>query len=118
MGVPAAFPRQYSMATVELVSVRRAPAPHKLVAKFRVTRAGKTTVRRTLFGRVPYRDYTQHKDKARRERYRARHEKDLATKDPTRAGWCAYWILWGDSTSRRKNVEAFRKLVASRTWDA
>ena len=48
-------------------------------------------------------DYTLHKDKERRRRYRKRHEKFLKTNDPTRAGFLSR-LLWGDSTSLKKNI--------------
>lgn len=54
-------------------------------------------------------DYTLHKDKARRERYRIRHKKDLNTKDPTRAGYLSYYLLWGDSTSLKENIKSYKK---------
>ncbi len=54
-------------------------------------------------------DYTLHKDKERRERYRKRHEKDLKTNDPTRAGYLSYYLLWGDSTSLKKNIQDYKK---------
>tara|TARA_R110000803_G_scaffold84045_3_gene150185 strand:+ start:143 stop:445 length:303 start_codon:yes stop_codon:yes gene_type:complete len=54
-------------------------------------------------------DYTLHKDKERRERYRKRHEKDLKTNDPTRAGYLSYYLLWGDSTSLKKNIQEYKK---------
>ena len=54
-------------------------------------------------------DYTLHKDKERRERYRKRHEKDLKTNDPMRAGYLSYYILWGDSTSMKKNIASYKK---------
>jgi len=54
-------------------------------------------------------DYTLHKDKERRELYRKRHEKDLKTNDPTRAGYLSYYILWGDSTNIKTNIENYKK---------
>ena len=53
-------------------------------------------------------DYTITKDKERRRLYRERHKKDLATKDPTRAGFLSYYILWGDSTSRAENIRKYK----------
>ena len=54
-------------------------------------------------------DYTLHKSKERRERYRIRHKKDLKTNDPTRAGYLSYYLLWGDSTSLRTNIKSYKK---------
>jgi hypothetical protein len=65
--------------------------------------------RNTHFGTKGMSDYTLHKDKERRDRYRNRHRKDLMTNDPTRAGFLSYYILWGDSTSMQKNISSFRK---------
>ncbi len=67
---------------------------------------GKTKT--TQFGAKGMSDYTIHKDKERRERYRKRHKKDLKTNDPTRAGYLSYYILWGDSTSLRTNIKSFK----------
>jgi len=61
------------------------------------------------FGAKGMDDYTITKDKEQRERYIARHHKDLATGDPTRAGFLSYWILWGDSTSMSANVSAYKR---------
>ena len=63
----------------------------------------------THFGAKGLDDYTITKDKERRRLYRERHKKDLATKDPTRAGFLSYYILWGDSTSRATNISNYKK---------
>lgn len=72
------------------------------------------TGKRTSFGAIgkdgrPMNDYTLTGDKEARERYRARHKKDLQTGDPTRAGFLSYYILWGDSTSINQNVKDFNR---------
>jgi hypothetical protein len=66
----------------------------------------------TKFGQAGAEDYTMHRDKARRERYRTRHKKDLETGDPRRAGFLSRFVLWGDSTSLRENVKEFNRLFA------
>ena len=48
----------------------------------------------TDFGDPKYEDYTQHKDEKRRELYKQRHKKDLETRDPKRAGFLSYYLLW------------------------
>lgn len=63
---------------------------------------------RTKFGRQGSPDYTLTGDKERRRLYRIRHKKDLDTKDPKRAGYLAYYILWGDSTSIQENVKSYK----------
>jgi hypothetical protein len=64
----------------------------------------------TDFGDAQAEDYTQHKDKERRDRYRKRHEKDLKTNDPTRAGYLAYFLLWGDSVNLKTNLSNYKKM--------
>ncbi len=61
------------------------------------------------FGASGMEDYTQHHDKERRERYRSRHQKDLQTKDATRAGFLSYYVLWGESTSFQQNLSSYRQ---------
>jgi hypothetical protein len=68
---------------------------------------GKTKT--THFGAKGMDDYTLTKDKEQRKQYRRRHKKDLKTKDYTRAGFLSYYILWGDSTSRRENIKRYKK---------
>lgn len=65
-------------------------------------------LRHTDFGASGMEDYTMHHDDERRERYLKRHEKDLATGDPTRAGYLSYYILWGPSTSFAANLRMFK----------
>ena len=68
---------------------------------------GKTKT--THFGAKGMDDYTLTKDKKRRTQYRRRHKKDLNTEDYTRAGYLSYYILWGDSTSRKVNIKDYKK---------
>ena len=63
----------------------------------------------THFGASGMDDYTITKNKEQRTRYRQRHQKDLQTKDPTRAGFLSYYILWGNSTSRQENIKNYKK---------
>jgi len=65
--------------------------------------------KRVSFGAKGMDDYTQHHDVERRRLYRLRHEKDLDTKDPRRAGFLSYYILWGDSTDIDTNLRAYKK---------
>lgn len=64
----------------------------------------------THFGASGMNDYTITGDKEARTRYRKRHEKDLKTNDPTRAGYLSMFILWGDSTSIKTNTSDYRKM--------
>lgn len=90
---------------MKLLSVTPATdSKHKYTAVFDNNGRKKTT----HFGAKGMDDYTLTHDKEQRERYRTRHKKDLATKDPTRAGFLSYYILWGDSTSLRSNIADFK----------
>ena len=64
----------------------------------------------THFGAKGMDDYTLTGDKNQRRRYRARHERDLRTNDPTRAGYLSYYLLWGDSTSLKENIKKYKKM--------
>ena len=48
-------------------------------------------------------------DKELRKNYRARHERDLRTKDPTRSGYLSYFLLWGNSKSLKENIKEYKK---------
>jgi len=61
------------------------------------------------FGLKGGKTYLDHRDKKKRAAYRARHQVDLKTKDPMRAGYLSYWILWGDSTSLSVNINNYKK---------
>jgi len=65
--------------------------------------------KKVSFGQRGADDYTITKDKEQRSRYRKRHEKDLKTNDPTRAGYLSYYLLWGDSTSLQQNIKDYKK---------
>ena len=65
--------------------------------------------KKVSFGQKGADDYTIKKDKEQRSRYRKRHAKDLKTGHPTRAGYLSYYLLWGDSTSLKENIKAYKK---------
>ena len=89
------------------VVIKKSDKPgKKLVAIF--TRDNGRT-KKTYFGAAGMDDYTITKDKEQRKRYRSRHKKDLSTGDYTRAGYLSYYILWGDSTSRRENIASYKR---------
>ena len=66
-------------------------------------------IKTSQFGDSRYEDYTQHKDKKRRTKYRDRHKKDLASGDYMKPGFQSYYILWGDSTDIKKNISSFKR---------
>jgi len=92
-------------ASPKLLRLERSPNPKKK------WRAFFDNGKHTDFGAnsPPMEDYTQHHDKARRERYIKRHLKDLKTGDPTRAGYLSMFLLWGPYTSLEKNIRFYMK---------
>lgn len=61
------------------------------------------------FGSKGMLDYTISKDKEQRERYLKRHSNNENWNDPSTAGALSKWILWGNSTSRSKNISEYKK---------
>jgi len=66
-------------------------------------------IKTTHFGQDGADDYTITNDKEQRTRYRNRHKKDLDTNDYKKAGYLAYHILWGSSTSLQENIKKYKK---------
>ena len=94
------------MAKPVPVKFKKSTKPEKkLMAIFELDN-GRTKT--THFGQAGADDYTLTKDKEQRTRYRQRHKKDLATGDYTRAGYLAWHILWGQSTSLRENISKYK----------
>jgi hypothetical protein len=81
----------------------------RFTAIFRIHKGGKV-IKITHFGqRNPKKGtYIDHGDKKLRSAYRARHKRDLDTKDFKRAGYLSYYILWGDHKSLNKNISDFK----------
>ena len=67
------------------------------------------TIKTSQFGDSRYEDYTQHSDKSRRERYRARHSKDLKKGTYMSPGFLSYYLLWGNSSSFDTNINSYLK---------
>ena len=64
----------------------------------------------THFGMRPFKKGTTYTDGAtdeKRNQYLARHKIDLATKDPLRAGYLSYYVLWGKSKSVKQNLKDY-----------
>lgn len=81
--------------------IRADDGVHKYIAVF-------SNGKRVKFGAQGYSDYTLHKDKERRERYRARHRKDLETNNPYAPGYLSWYILWNKPTLR-ESIQDFNK---------
>lgn len=91
---------------MKLLSVTKSDSPGKKWKAIFQQDNGRTKT--THFGAAGMDDFTLTGDKEARERYRQRHKKDLDTKDPTRAGYLSYYLLWGDSTSLNQNISAYK----------
>jgi hypothetical protein len=78
-------------------------------AKDRQGRSVRKKIKTTQFGDNRFEDYTQHKDKKRRSKYRDRHKKDLDKGDYMSAGFLSYYLLWGESTSLKTNISNYKK---------
>jgi hypothetical protein len=88
------------------VSIKPSTKPDKkLMATF--TRDNGRT-KSTHFGSAGMDDYTLTKDKEQRARYRKRHQKDNIS-NPESAGSLSWYILWGESTSRKENIKSYKK---------
>lgn len=61
------------------------------------------------FGQKGGQTYIDHKDKAKREAYLARHKAKENWDDPYSAGALSRWLLWGDYTALDKNHTYFMK---------
>jgi hypothetical protein len=92
---------------MKLLSVKHSDKPEKKWMATFETDTGRKKV--THFGAKGMDDYTIKGDDEQRARYRKRHQKDLLTMDPTRAGMLSYYLLWGDSKSLQSNLATYRK---------
>ncbi len=70
---------------------------------------GDKTVKTSQFGDIRYEDYTQHKDKTRRTKYRNRHKGNLSKTDYMSPAHLSFYLLWGDSTSLNSNIKKYKK---------
>ena len=95
------------MGDYKLVSITKSSKSNKkLMAKFKEKKSGREST--THFGAAGMDDYTKTKDKAQRERYRSRHRGDNLT-NPRSPGALSWYVLWGNSTSRRENIASFKR---------
>ena len=88
---------------MKLLSIVKSPLKSKKL------RANFSDGTHTDFGAAGMSDYTIHKDPERRMAYMKRHAKDLDTKDPRRAGFLSFYILWGPHTTIDANIAEYKK---------
>jgi hypothetical protein len=67
-------------------------------------------IKTSQFGDVRYQDYTIHKDKTRREKYRSRHKGNLKKGTYMSPSHLSYYILWGESVSLKTNISNYKKM--------
>lgn len=62
----------------------------------------------TDFGGAGYTDYTMGATNEQRRNYRNRHRNDRLN-DPISPGALSWYILWGNSRTRSKNIEQYKR---------
>jgi len=82
----------------------------RFTAVFRLHRGGKV-IKIVHFGQRGGKTYIDEGDKEKRKNFRARHKRDLDTKDFKRAGFLSMFLLWGEHTSLKKNIEDYKKKI-------
>jgi|TARA_R110000796_G_scaffold251768_1_gene383930 hypothetical protein len=83
----------------------------KFTAVFSHDKDGKRVkIKTSQFGDSRFEDYTQHLDKVRRKKYRARHSKDLKKGTYMSPGFLSYYLLWGNSGSLDINIKKYKKM--------
>ena len=91
----------------KLISITKSnKSGKKLMAKFKNKETGREST--THFGAAGMDDYTLKKDKEQRTRYRARHKNDNLS-NPRSPGALSWYILWGASTSKRENINSYKR---------
>lgn len=69
-------------------------------------------IKKVSFGGKGYQNYTNHKDKDRRDRFRARHKNDNYD-DITKPSAFSWHVLWGKSTNKYENLRSMLKKFSS-----
>ena len=98
---------------VEFISLKKAKKPYKYVVRLRIDDKDKSV----RFGRVPYGDFTKHKDPERKERYLARHKKNenWTRSGVGTAGFWSRWILWNKPTIETSLADTLRRFRIAKT---
>ena len=64
---------------------------------------------KTHFGQAGGNTYIDHQDKNKRLNYHKRHISDLETKNPKRAGYLSFFLLWGKKDNLKDAIDAYNK---------
>ena len=91
------------------MTIKEADAKTKkrYTAIFRLHKGGKV-IKITHFGQVGGKTYLDEGNKKKRSAFRARHKGDLKTKDYKRPGFLSFYLLWGEHTSLKKNIDDYK----------
>ena len=79
----------------------------RYTAIFRLHKGGKV-IKITHFGQIGGKTYLDEGNKKKRSAFRARHKGDLKTKDYKRPGFLSFYLLWGEHTSLKKNIDDYK----------
>jgi len=91
----------------KLISITKSnKSGKKMMAKFKNTKTGREST--TYFGASGYKDWTAGATEEQRKNYRQRHRGDNLN-NPRSAGALSYYVLWGDSTSKRQNIASYKR---------
>ena len=66
-------------------------------------------IKTSQFGAKGFEDYTMHKDKTRREKYRSRHKGMLKKTSYMSPAHLSYYLLWGESEALNTNIKNYKK---------
>lgn len=97
---------------IELINIKPSTRKDK---KFMATFKKDNKTITSHFGAKGYEDYTDHKDKKRKDSYINRHKKDLETNDPTRPGYLSMFILW-NKPSLEDSIKDYQKRLKTNNW--
>tara|TARA_R110001592_G_scaffold164211_4_gene398243 strand:+ start:264 stop:557 length:294 start_codon:yes stop_codon:yes gene_type:complete len=91
------------------MTIKEADAKTKkrYTAIFRLHKGGKV-IKITHFGQIGGKTYLDEGNKKKRSAFRARHKGDLKTKDYKRPGFLSFYLLWGEHTSLKKNIDDYK----------
>ena len=91
------------------MTIKEAEAKTKkrYTAIFRLHKGGKV-IKITHFGQIGGKTYLDEGNKKKRSAFRARHKGDLKTKDYKRPGFLSFYLLWGEHTSLKKNIDDYK----------
>ena len=91
-----------------VVKEAQAKTGKRFTAIFRIHKGGKV-IKITNFGQRGGKTFIDEGNLKKRAAYRARHKKDLDTKDFKRAGYLSYYLLWGDKKTLKGNIQDYKK---------